>query len=70
LTPNPNRSSLSISKQTGANARRFNMWETKLFKTLDSMNKWIDKNQNRFQIVPIFVDNAYGIEYKKLHRVY
>jgi hypothetical protein len=34
------------------------------------MEKFIAKNDGKIQWVEIFVNNAYGIEYKKLRKVY
>jgi glutaredoxin 2 len=46
------------------------MWITKEFKTKEAMQKFIDKNENRIQWVEIFINNSYGIEYRKLRFVY
>jgi len=46
------------------------MWITKIFRTRESMEKFIAKNDGKIQWVEIFVNNAYGIEYRKLHKVY
>ena len=45
------------------------MWQTKIFKTKESMQKWLNKNSHKIQYQVIFVNNAYGIEYRKLHRI-
>lgn len=45
------------------------MWQIKTFKTKNEMRNWIDKNRGKFQIVEIFVNNAYGIEYRKLRMI-
>lgn len=42
------------------------MWTIKTFKTLDAMRQFIDRNGHRIQWHEIFVNNAYGIEYRKL----
>jgi hypothetical protein len=42
------------------------MWKTKIFKTVELRNKWIEKNKNKYRIDIIFINNGYGIEYKKL----
>ena len=46
------------------------MWTTKTFKTRAAMQKWIDKYGARIQWHEIFINNAYGIEYRPLRRVY
>ncbi len=45
------------------------MWMTKVFKTKEKMLAFLEKNQN-IQHQEIFVNNAYGIEYRKLNKVY
>jgi hypothetical protein len=42
------------------------MWTTKHFKTQDAMDKWIEKNSNKYQITILYVNNGYALEYKKL----
>lgn len=46
------------------------MWITKTFKTKEAMTKFIAKHGHKIQWEEIFVNNAYGIIYRKLHRVY
>lgn len=50
--------------------RGFNMWETKLFKTEQAFYRFIEKHERTHQIVVIYVNNGYGVEYKRLRRVY
>ena len=45
------------------------MWKIKIFKTEELKNKWIEKNKNKYRIDLIFVNNGYGIEYKKLMKI-
>lgn len=45
-------------------------WKIKTFKTYESMIHWIDKNKNKIQYHEIFINNLYGIEFRKLRRVY
>ena len=45
------------------------MWQTKIFKTEKSRNNWIEKNKNKYRIDLIFINNGYGIEYKKLVKI-
>jgi hypothetical protein len=42
------------------------MWQTKYFKNLEAMNTWIEKNEHRYQITRLFVNNGYALEYKKM----
>lgn len=42
------------------------MWDIKTFKTEKSMLKFIEKNKHKYQIDIIYIENLYGIEYKKL----
>lgn len=46
------------------------MWITRTFKTKENMQKFLDKNKNKIQWHEIFINNAYGIEYRKLLKVY
>lgn len=46
------------------------MWNTKIFKTKESMNQWLEKNSNKIQYTEIFINNGYGIEYRKLRVIY
>jgi hypothetical protein len=34
------------------------------------MDAWLERNQYRVQYVEIFINNGYGIEYRKLRRIY
>ena len=45
------------------------MWQTKTFKTRTEMEAWLDKNSHRVQWQEIFVNNAYGAEFRKLRRI-
>jgi hypothetical protein len=46
------------------------MWQIKQFKTQEAMDKFIDKNRHKIQWQEIFINNAYGIEYRKLKRIH
>lgn len=46
------------------------MWTIKTFKTKDAMRKFVEKNQDRIEYQEIFINNLYGIEYRKLRIVY
>ena len=44
------------------------MWQTKVFKTVEARQKWIDKNKGKYWIEPVLVviHNGYAVEYKPL----
>lgn len=42
------------------------MWEIKEFKSESSKQKWIEKNQYKYQITEIFINNGFALEVKKL----
>lgn len=46
------------------------MWQIKTFKTAKAMRKFLERNRNKIQWQEIFINNAYGIEYRKLMRIY
>ena len=46
------------------------MWTIKTFKTRKSMNSFLAKNAGKIQWVEIFINNGFGIEYRRLRRVY
>ena len=41
------------------------MWQTKTFKTPQAQTDWIYRNSHRYQINIIFINNGYGVEYRK-----
>lgn len=45
------------------------MWQTITFETIDKANKWLDKNESKYQIEQIFINNGYGFEYRKLIKI-
>lgn len=45
------------------------MWQTKEFKTEESMQKFIDNNRHKLQIEIIYINNGYAIEFRKLKRI-
>lgn len=45
-------------------------WQTKTFKTKDAMQKWIERNSGKYQIVEIFINNGFALEYKRLRRIF
>lgn len=46
------------------------MWISRQWKTKEAMNKFLAKNEGKIQWVEVFINNAYGLEYRKLKRVY
>ncbi len=46
------------------------MWKIKKFKTRQELNAWLDKNKHKVQFVEVFMNNAYGVEYRPLRRIY
>jgi hypothetical protein len=45
------------------------MWKTKEFKTIESRNNWIRNHKHLYQIEIVFINNGYGVEYKKLRTI-
>lgn len=46
------------------------MWNIKTFKTKQAMQQWIERNDHKTQWHEVFINNAYGVEYKALRVVY
>lgn len=46
------------------------MYNIKQFKTKELMNQWLAKNESFIQYHEIFINNAYGVEYRKLRVIY
>jgi len=46
------------------------MWTIKEFKTLEAKNKWLQKNSSKYQYVEVFINNAYGLDIKKLRKIH
>jgi hypothetical protein len=45
------------------------MWKTRVFKTREQMRAFLTANDGRIQWHEIFVNNAYGVEYRPLRCV-
>ena len=45
------------------------MWNYIYFKTLEEAEKRMIENNNKYQMEIIFVQDAYGVEYKKLRTI-
>jgi hypothetical protein len=48
------------------------MWKIKTWNLneTEAMNAWIEKHKSTMQINTIFVNNAYGVEYRPLRKIY
>lgn len=46
------------------------MWQTKLFKNRQAMEKWLAINSDKIQWEEIFINNGYGLTYRKLRTIY
>lgn len=42
------------------------MWQTKVFSSQESMDKWIEENKGLIEVEEVFVDNAYSIDFRFL----
>lgn len=45
------------------------MWQTKRFKTRQAMQSWINANAGHVQWHEIFINNAYGVQFRILMRM-
>jgi len=45
------------------------MWQIKKFASLAAQKSWIEKNEGRYQIVVLFVNNGWAVEYRKLRQL-
>lgn len=45
------------------------MWTIKRFRTKEAMTKWIARHGHRYQWQEVFLDNAFGVECRKLRRI-
>lgn len=45
------------------------MWQVKKFKSAATQAAWIAKNEHRYQMVVLFVNNGFAVEYRKLRRI-
>jgi hypothetical protein len=46
------------------------MWKTKTFKTIEARDSWLQKHDGFIQFDEIYVNNAYGIEYRYLRSIF
>ena len=45
------------------------MWQTKTFKTQKQAEQWIKKHDHKYRMNLIFINNGFGVEYKKLLKI-
>ena len=48
---------------------RYIMWNFMFFKTAEARDNYIRKNKHRIQYEIVYINNGYGIEYRKLKRI-
>ena len=46
------------------------MWIIRTFNTREKMNDFITKNEGKIQWIEIFINNGFGIKYRRLKKVY
>lgn len=46
------------------------MWNMRKFRTYAKQQQWIEANKGAYQIIVIYVNNGYAVEYRKLRIVY
>lgn len=46
------------------------MWMVKRFGSYEAAKSWMLRNKRRFQCELVFLDNGFGVEYRRLRRVY
>lgn len=66
-TPN-RRSHQRIVGASGLNITT-TRWLKRRFKSQAAQNQWCDKHKHELQIVPLFVDNNYVVEFRKLKQL-
>lgn len=44
-------------------------WKTKKFNTKEQLNDFFDKNRNRYQMQEVFINNAFGLDYRPLLKI-
>ncbi len=44
-------------------------WKTKEFKTKEQMDAWVSKNNSKYQMQEVFINNAFGMDYKPLLKI-
>jgi len=41
-------------------------WKTKVFRKHEAYLRWINRNYRKYQIVTVYVNNGYAVDYKPL----
>ena len=44
-------------------------WLVRKFRSQDAQNQWCEKHKHELQIVPLFVNNGYAVEFRKLKQL-
>ncbi len=44
-------------------------WRTKMFKTQEAKDSFEDKNKRKYQMVEVFVNNAYAMDIRPLRKM-
>lgn len=45
------------------------MWQTKYFKSAALLAAWTSRNESRYQIIELAVNNGWAVTYKRLRRI-
>lgn len=45
------------------------MWQIKKFRSLAAQKDWIERHERRYQIVVLFINNGYAVEWRKLRTI-
>ena len=40
------------------------LWSAKTFKTFSAMTEWMKKNQDKYQMQVVYVQNGYSVDYR------
>jgi hypothetical protein len=44
-------------------------WLLRKFRSQEAQTQWCEKHKHELQIVPLFVDNGYAVEFRKLNQL-
>ena len=70
--PTAQRGEDSHQGMVGASGLRLNTtrrWLLRKFRSQAAQNQWCEKHKHELQIVPLFVDNGYAVEFRKLNQL-
>jgi hypothetical protein len=45
------------------------MWQLRKFRSHEAMQQFLTQQAGKIQFVEVFINNAYGIEYRKLRQI-